>query len=192
MKFDKNQQKRVIDSIFMAAGENRYKAIGNTIYKVVDNVFVHCDFLVVNSKILVYRIYIKKYVYDDIFWKILQMPSNSKKGDSLRAKGAFKAPSILLTKGEIELTDKYEEQAKYLVGLVEEYSFSFMIQYDIDKYILDYEGGMDKEVLKCLAYIHMNNIEEAKKIARISIGNGNRGNFENEGKEFFEWVLDVY
>lgn len=38
-----------------------------------------------------------------------------------------------------------------------------MEKYDIDEYIIDYEDGMDEEVLKCLAYINMNNIEEAKK-----------------------------
>ena len=48
---------------------------------------------------------------------------------------------------------------------------------------------MDKEVLKCLAYINMNNIEEAKKIAQESINNGNRGNYENGGKAFFDWIL---
>lgn len=39
-------------------------------------------------------------IYDDIFWKVLQMPSNSKQADSLRAVGAFKAPSILIEKGQ--------------------------------------------------------------------------------------------
>ena len=60
---------------------------------VKDNAFIHCDFLVVNSQKLVYRIYIKNYDYDDIFWKVMQMSSNSKRNDSLRAIGAFKAPS---------------------------------------------------------------------------------------------------
>ena len=50
---------------------------------------------------------------------------------------------------------------------------------------------MDKEVLKCLAYIHMNNIEQAVKIAQSSINDGNRGNYENGGKAFFEWILMV-
>lgn len=59
---------------------------------------------------MIYRIYIKNYEYDDIFWKVLQMPSNSKQADSLRAVGAFKAPSILIKKGEVELTENYEAQ----------------------------------------------------------------------------------
>ena len=43
-------------------------------------------------------------IYDDIFWKVLQMPSNSKQADSLRAVGAFKAPSILIEKGDRKST----------------------------------------------------------------------------------------
>ena len=151
---------------YISSDRRGYKTKTNIIYSVKDNAFIHCDFLVVNSQKLVYRIYIKNYNYDDIFWKVMQMPTNSKKSNSLRASGAFKAPSILLKKGEVDLTDKYDEQAEYLLGLVDECSHNFMEKYDIDEYIIDYEDGMDEEVLKCLAYINMNNIEEAKKIAQ--------------------------
>ena len=191
MKLDKNQQKQLINAIYISSDRRGYKTKNNTIYRVKDNAFIHCDFLVVNSQKLVYRIYIKNYNYDDIFWKVMQMPSNTKKNDALRANGAFKAPSILLKKGEVDITDKYEEHAEYLVELVDECGCSFMEQYDIDEYVIEYEDGMDKEVLKCLAYIHMNNIEQAVKIAKSSIKDGNRGNYENDGKAFFEWILIV-
>lgn len=191
MKLDKNQQKQLINAIYISSDRRGYKTKTNTIYRVNDNAFIHCDFLVVNSQKLVYRIYIKNYDYDDIFWKVMQMPTNSKKNDALRANGAFKSPSILLKKGEINLTDKCEEHAEYLVGLVDEYSRNFMEQYDIDEYVIEYEDGMDKEILKCLAYIHMNNIEQAVKIAQNSIKDGDRGKYENEGKAFFEWILMV-
>lgn len=158
---------------YISSDRRGYKTKTNIIYSVKDNAFIHCDFLVVNSQKLVYRIYIKNYNYDDIFWKVMQMPTNSKK----------------LKKGEVDLTDKYDEQAEYLLGLVDECSHNFMEKYDIDEYIIDYEDGMDEEVLKCLAYINMNNIEEAKKIAQESINNGNRGNYENGGKAFFDWIL---
>ena len=188
MKLDKNQQKKLINAIYISSNGREYKTKKNTIYRVIDKAFIHCDFLIVNSQKLVYRIYIKNYDYDDIFWNIMQMPSNSKKNDSLRAIGAFKAPSVLLKKGEVDLTEKYEEQAEYLVGLVDECSHNFMEKYDIDEYVIVYEDGVDKEVLKCLAFIHMNNIEQAVKIAENSINDGNRGNYVNGGKAFFEWI----
>lgn len=189
MKLDKEQKKELRNLIVAYAKKLGYKARQNTIFRVKDAAMVYCDFLVVDSKKLIYRVNIKNYDYDDIFWKIMQMPSNSKKNDSLRASGAFKAPSVLLKKGEVELTEKYEEQAEYLVGLVDECSRNFMEKYDIDEYVIECEDGMDKEVLKCLAYIHMNNIEQAVKIAQSSINDGNRGNYENGGKAFFEWIL---
>lgn len=189
MKLDKNQQKQLINAIRISSGNRGYKVTANSIYKVIDQAFIHCDFLIVNSQKLIYRIYIKNYDYDDIFWKIMQMSSNSKKADSLRANGAFKAPSILLKKGEVELIEKYEEQAEYIVGLVDECSHNFMQKYDIDEYVIENEDGMNKEMLKCLAYIHMNNIEQAVKIAQNSINNGKSGNYVNEGKAFFEWIL---
>lgn len=188
MKLDKNQQKKLINAIYISSNGREYKTKKNTIYRVIDKAFIHCDFLIVNSQKLVYRIYIKNYDYDDIFWEIMQMSSNSKKNDSLRAIGAFKAPSVLLKKGEVDLTEKYEEQAEYLVGLVDECSHNFMEKYDIDEYVIVYEDGVDKEVLKCLAFIHMNNIEQAVKIAENSINDGNRGNYVNGGKAFFEWI----
>ncbi len=188
MKLDKNQQKKLINAIYISSNGREYKTKKNTIYKVIDKAFIHCDFLIVNSQKLVYRIYIKNYDYDDIFWEIMQMSSNSKKNDSLRAIGVFKAPSVLLKKGEVDLTEKYEEQAEYLVGLIDECSHNFMEKYDIDEYVIVHEDGMDKEVLKCLAYIHMDDIEQAVKIAANSINDGDRGNYLNGGKAFFEWI----
>lgn len=85
---------------YISSDRRGYKTKTNIIYSVKDNAFIHCDFLVVNSQKLVYRIYIKNYNYDDIFWKVMQMPTNSKKSNSLRASGAFKAPSILLKRGK--------------------------------------------------------------------------------------------
>ena len=67
MKLDKNQQKQLISAIRISADSRGYKARTNTIYKVIDKAFIHCDFLVVNSQKLIYRIYIKNYDYDDIF-----------------------------------------------------------------------------------------------------------------------------
>lgn len=58
-------------------------------------------------------------IYDDIFWKVLQMPSNSKQADSLRAVGAFKAPSILIEKGQDikqELLHRYKTILPFFIN----------------------------------------------------------------------------
>ena len=189
MKLDKNQQKQLISAIYISSDSRGYKAKTNTIYRVIDKAFIHCDFLIVNSQKLIYRIYIKNYDYDDIFWKIMQMTSNSKEPDSLRAVGAFQAPTITVKTGQMELTDQYEEQAKILVELVEESSNKFMEQYDIDEYAINCQGEMYINVLKYLAYVHMNKKSEARRIAEEALRDGDVNNFENEGKTFFEWAL---
>lgn len=156
MKLDKEQKKELRNLIVAYAKKLGYKARQNTIFRVKDAAMVYCDFLVVDSKKLIYRVNIKNYDYDDIFWKIMQMPSNSKEPDSLRAVGAFQAPTITVKTGQMELTDQYEEQAKILVELVEESSNKFMEQYDIDEYAINCQGEMYINVLKYLAYVHMN------------------------------------
>ena len=134
-------------------------------------------------------LYTKNYEYDDIFWKVLQMPSNSKQADSLRAVGAFKAPSILIEKGEVELTENYEELAESLVELIMECSHDFMKNYDIDEYVVNNAEGMNFDILKYLAYIHMNRVNEAQVIAEEAIKSGKVGSFKNGGKSFFEWAI---
>lgn len=44
---------------YISSDRRGYKTKTNIIYSVKDNAFIHCDFLVVNSQKLVYRIYIK-------------------------------------------------------------------------------------------------------------------------------------
>ena len=73
MKLDKNQQKQLVDAIRKSLDKKGYRLKTNTIYNIKGNVFIHCDYLIVNSQKMVYRIYIKHYDYDDIFWKIMQI-----------------------------------------------------------------------------------------------------------------------
>lgn len=189
MKLDKIQQKQLVNMIYIYSNKRGYKKRSNTIYRIKSDAFIHCDFLIVNSQKLVYRVYIKNYSYDDIFWNVMQMSSNSRNSDSLRAVGAFKAPSILLKKGELELIDKYENQADNFVRMVDESSANFMEQHDIDEYAIYNADGMNADILEYLAYVHMGEVDKAKSIAMNAIENGNTGNFVKEGKAFFEWAL---
>ena len=78
-------------------------------------------------------------IYDDIFWKVLQMPSNSKQADSLRAVGAFKAPSILIEKGQ-DIKQELLHRYKTILPdeLIMECSHDFIKNYDIDEYVVLY------------------------------------------------------
>lgn len=189
MKIDKNQQKELLNIIRADVRKSGFKIRSNTIYVVKQDGFIHCNFLVVESKKIIYQIYIKDYSYDDIFWNIMHMSENTKKGDSLRACGAFKAPSILIEKGEVELTDQFKELSGFLIEKIDKCSDEFLLNYNIDDYVINFEEGINKEILKCLAYIHMNCSDKAKDIAQNAIANGNMGGYINEGKTFFEWMI---
>lgn len=190
MKLDKAQQKNVVEVIRKAAKLKKYKVKSYAIYTVEGDIFIHADFFVDSEKIS-YRIYVKNYEYDDIFWNVMQMPSNSKQSNSLRAVGAFKAPSVLLDKGKIGLTEDYEEQVGDFMNLIFERSHNFLSTYDIDEYVINCTEGQDINILKYIAYIHMGKKNEARMIAEKAIHNGDKGRFSNEGKFFFEWALTL-
>lgn len=189
MKLDKNQQKELINVIRKYVRERGYKFREDCIYKVKNNAFIHCDIVILNSEKLLYSIYIKNYEYDNIFWKIMQMEDNVKESDSLRANGAFISPSILLKKGEMELSDKYEKLATELTELIDINELDFLGKYDIDEYLIEKNDYLHKEILKCLAYINKGKKSEAIKIAQLAVDNGKIGGYINEGKGFFEWLL---
>lgn len=44
-------------------------------------------------------------------------------------------------------------------------------------------------ILKCLAYIDLEEKTKAELIAKEELTKGNKGRFENNGKGFFEWLL---
>lgn len=190
MKLDKEQQKRVVEAIRKVAKQKKYKVRSYAIYTVEGNIFIHADFFVDSEKIS-YRIYVKNYEYDDIFWNVMQMSSNSKQSDSIRAVGAFKAPSVLLDKGDIELTENYEEQVIDFVNLIFECSHNFLNTQDIDEYVINCTEGLDINILKYIAYIHMEKKNEARMIAEKAIHDGDMGRFKNGGKFFFEWALTL-
>ena len=189
MKLNKDQQKEMNNFIRVYSKEKGYNAKMNTIFILKGTAFAFCDFLIVNSKKIIYRIYVKEYDYDNIFWKILRMDENIKKNNSLRACGAFKAPAILLKSGEFELTIEYEQQAKTFVELIDGCVCEFIKNHRIDEYVIEKEDGMDAEVLKCLAYLHMDKKVEAMRVAKNANDNAISSNYENNGKTFWEWVL---
>jgi len=188
MRLDKNQQKQLTNTIRSTAKKLKYQMTSNSVYRISGTAFIHCDFLVIGFEKMVYRIYIKEVEYDDIFWKIMKMESNLSAKLSLKATGAFKSPSILLNKGEIVLTDQFEAIAEKLFGMIEQAGNDFLKQYNVDEYVIQHEEGVNKDILQCLAYIHMNKKEAAWQVAHDAIASGNKGGFVNEGKTFFEWV----
>ena len=52
-----------------------------------------------------------------------------------------------------------------------------------------FSKSVKRYILKYLAYIHMNRVNEAQVIAEEAIKSGKVGSFKNGGKSFFEWAI---
>lgn len=189
MKLNKQMQKNCILKIKEIAIHNEYKANKNTIYKIENEDIVFCDFLIINSEFLTYRINFKKYSFDILFWKIMNMEENIKKGNLLRINGAFTAPPLLIDKGKIELSENIEKTANIFFQTVNNEVKNFLKKYDVVEYIFTNKEISDVNILKCLSYIDSNQTSKAKEIAKNQILQGDKGRFKNEGKGFFEQVL---
>ncbi len=189
VKINKQVQKHMLQQIKDISTIEGFKSTGNSIYKVMGDNFVHVDYLIVESKKIVFRIYVKKYSYDKIFWSILKMDENLKKNDSLRATGAFRAPAILIKKDEFEFLEDVNELPERFLTEVKAVINSFLVEQDINKYVNTHEDLQDNTILKCLAFIDSDEQSKAVLIAKKELKNGNKGRFENDGKGFFEWLL---
>jgi len=190
VKINKQVQKQFLQQIKDVAMSEGFSINNGSIYKVIGDNFVHADYLIVESNKIVFRIYAKKYSYDKIFWTILKMDENLQKKDYLRATGAFRAPSVLIKNGEYEFSENIFELAAIFFGELKTEINRFLAEQEINKYIITCENIQDNMILKCLAYIDAAEPSKALQIARKELDKGNTGRFENEGKGFFEWLLE--
>lgn len=187
-------EKELIKKIKEIAKEKNYKGIRGNIYKIIDDNMVHITFIFVKPKEIKYSVYLKKYNFDDIFWKIINMESNIDHADSLRVVGAFSAPNINIDAKKVLIEGDTETFVRKLINELDEKINDFLRENDIVEYILKNNDISHAAVLKCLAHIHSNNVEEAIKIAKEALDKRSyRGIMVvNEGKNFFEWLLTYY
>ncbi|MCM1553034.1 MAG: hypothetical protein NC092_10115 [Butyrivibrio sp.] len=73
MKLSKEEQRLLLQKIKAAAKKDKYKVCAQSIFKRVGENFVSMPFVFVDRTKVVYYIGIKKYIYDDIFWEIINM-----------------------------------------------------------------------------------------------------------------------
>lgn len=193
MKIDKMQQKELEKHIKEQAKTLGYKVMNGFLYSCIEEDLVSVTYVVVNSSRLVYTVKIKKFSYDNIFWDIINMPENKSQPISLRVNGAFKAPSIIISKGAIELTsDVFSVAVSFCKAVVNDV-MEFRAKNDVNNYVIDNTSIPYSSTLKCLAYIDLCNPSLAIEVARSAIEAGDvRGGVENEGNGFFEWVLLRY
>lgn len=159
--------------------------------------FFSCMFFVTITRTLEYRIAVKGNDYDHMFWDIIGMSENKNEPDSLRAVGAFAVPIMNLECREVNLSENLEVDAENLLNHIANFTDSFSKENEnIDDFIIssnpDNPDMRFSKSLKCLAYLHKGQIEEAKNFVAECMKEDDFGSKYNGGKWFFEWVLEKY
>ena len=187
MKMDKMTQKILLKQIKTRASEFGYKVSSYAMFSKIGENFVSIDHGILNSTIFDYSITIKKYSYDDIFWDIMNMADNKKAPVSLRAIGAFAAPSITIFADKIPLSDDIDLIVQTFFDTVVIHVNDFLEKNQVNDFVFATEGLYHGSILQCLAYIDRKEIASAIEVAKREIASGDKdGGFENEGKGFFE------
>ena len=147
--------------------------------------------------------YIKPYIFDDIFWEVFDMTSNSQEPMSLRAVGAFTVDSLSLpyrmvkedwTMEDLDLekveskvfevlSEVHEEVVKLISGFA---SFE-------DFYAYTVENGpriAGYNLIGMLLMIHREQYQEALQMAEGLIAKRDFGDFQNKSKWINEYIVD--
>ena len=190
MKIDKISEKACIKLVRDTAKEFGYKTISNSIYKIHEDCIICANYLIVDKSRFVYDIRVKKLSFDELFWRIMDMEGNLKERFSLRVDGAFTFPGVFIYEDIIELSEDFLKIPNEFVNVVESKSKAFFEENDIITYILSHNEIFS--ILKCLAYLDLNDISNAVELARRQVEAGNSGAYINEDKGFFERVLTYY
>ena len=181
--------KRLEKSIKSIAKEKGFKAISNSLYQLVDDIYIIVDFLIVGDS-LRYNISVKKRIYDDLFWEIMGF-DNFVKRESIRINGAFSAPRIYIHSGDITVIEE-SDVALFFSQISEDIIKYKGIFKRLGDYVIESYDGVDSEIIKCLELISNRDFSMALKVAKKRIQKGDNGRFINENKSFYERIVEMY
>ena len=147
--------------------------------------------------------YIKPYIFDDIFWEVFDMASNSQEPMSLRAVGAFTVDSLSLpyrmvkedwTMENLDL-EKVEVKVFEVLSEVHEEVVKLISGFDSfeDFYAYTVENGpriAGYDLIGMLLMIHREQYQEALQMAEGLIAKRDFGDFQNKSKWINEYIVD--
>ena len=193
MNYDK---KRIEKEIVTEARKMGHRAQTGYIYWKYGEYFIIIDTIVIpKNGVMHLTIFIKKYIYDDLFWDIFKT-DECKSKQSLRAIGAFSAPSIIAVDEEIPLSCVDSIGVVTVLNNAEKKILDFLKDFDIDRYIADHKDIPYHYVLSTLSYIDNNRIDKAIELSKERIAEGDRGGFivgdVINGKGYFDYLLKKF
>lgn len=147
--------------------------------------------------------YIKPYIFDDIFWEVFDMASNSQEPMSLRAVGAFTVDSLSLpyrmVKEEWMMEDldleKVESKVFEVLSEVHEEVVKLINSFPTfeDFYTYTVKNGpslVGYDLIGMLLMIHREQYAEALQKAEGLIAKRDFGDFQNKSKWINEYIVD--
>lgn len=147
--------------------------------------------------------YIKSYIFDDIFWEVFDMASNSQEPMSLRAVGAFTVDDLSLpykvvredwTMEGLDL-EKVESKVFEVLSEVHEEVVKLINSFPTfeDFYAYTVKNGpslVGYDLIGMLLMIHREQYAEALQMAEDLIAKRKFGGFQNKGKWINEYIVD--
>ena len=147
--------------------------------------------------------YIKPYIFDDIFWEVFDMASNSQEPMSLRAVGAFTVDSVSLpykivkedwTMDGLDL-EKVESKVFEVLSEVHEEVVKLINSFPTfeDFYAYTVKNGpslVGYDLIGMLLMIHREQYAEALQKAEGLIAKRKFGDFQNKSKWINEYIVD--
>lgn len=183
------------------AKDFNYKIISQIVYQKRKAFFVSSLFSIImrdEKRYIELYNFTKPYAYDDVFWDILGMEENKKGPTSLRAIGAFTAPSIIIGTDYIEIADllKVQEQMVMIYPILnstfQKFLESFYAKEDFfNKKVLEEPVfSNDNKLMQVLASIRLGRYSNAIAIATRELNSNKSGGFETDGVDIYQHVIN--
>ena len=205
-KIDKQLNKELKQSIRSAAKRLKLKSRSERFFDKVGDYLVKymIDINFPDNKFrLIIRPYIKPYIFDDIFWEVFDMASNSQEPMSLRAVGAFTVDTFTLptkiaeedwTMEDLDL-EKVETKVFEVLsethGEVLKLISSFSDFEDFYTYVVENAPiPAHYDLMGMLLMIHREQYAEALQMAEGLIAKRDFGDFQNKSKWINEYIVD--
>lgn len=195
----KQIDKTVTQTMKQIAKRLACKTISFCIFERIEDYFAVANFFtsVVGGKtILTFRMLIKPYNYDDIFWEVFDIKDNSKQPDSLRAIGAFTAPSVQLKENKYVLSDVSSIESICIEVMNEfknesrDFINKILLEYEnFDLFVLEQSSKLNDSLLEMIANISLQRYEAAERIAQAELNKGIGGRFASGEYNINEYIV---
>lgn len=205
-KIDKQLNKELKQSIRSAAKRLKLKSRSERFFDKVGDYLVKymIDINFPDNKFrLIIRPYIKPYIFDDIFWEVFDMASNSQEPMSLRAIGAFTVDTFTLPtkiaeedwtmedldleKVETKVFEVLSETHEEVLKLINNFpTFEDFYAYAVE----NSPNPVRHDLMGMLLMIHREQYVEALQTAEDLIAKHQLGKFQNKSKWINEYIVD--